>query len=248
MQKQLVVELKEIKSILAKMVGIGDSIEPTFSEEALNKAAKDFQKLCIQRGDWVKEDDIKKYIPKAPWRAGTFIRTEFKFSNYIKKGREHYYSKNHLIALGKELKERNVDLGRYMELIEDKANFQKSLEVLAKSKKQKGRNKPYQLPTGMKDITTSDIPNPSVDLVKQDIANLKDEFHQNKYSEYIDIYRNGHAMMKHIYWFQKYLEPGLKNRCKKWCENFNYANEALTRMKVKKETFVLLDEKDMIQL
>jgi|ERR1035437_1098667 hypothetical protein len=249
MQKQVLIELKEIKSLMAKLIGTDDApIEAQFSIEALNKAAKEFQKLSIERGDWVKDSDIHKYIKKAPWRAGTFIRTEFKFTNYIKRGREYYYSKKHLIALGMELKQRNIDLGRYIELVEDKANFQKSLLILSQNKKQKDPSKPYQLPTGLKDITTSDIPLPSVELIRQDIDNLKEEFFQNKYSEYINIYENNHAMMKHIYYFQKYIEPAFRNKCRRWCENFNYANEALTRMKVKKEIFIPLQESDMIQL
>ena len=249
MQKQIFIELSEIKSLLAKLIGTdGTPAEEQFSIEALNKAAKEFQKLSIERGEWVKEEEIQKYIKKAPWRAGTFIRTEFNFANFLKRGREYYYSKKHLISLGNELKERNIDLSRYIELVEDRANFQKSLLALSQNKKQKPTKKPYQLPNGLNDINTSDIPFPSIEIVKQDIATLKQEFFQNKYSEYIDIYENNHAMMKYIYHFEKYMEPGLKKRCRKWCDNFNYANAALARMKVKKEIFIPVQESDMIQL
>lgn len=51
-----------------------------------------------------------------------------------------------------------------------------------------------------------------------------------------------------IYWFEKYLEPGLKKRCKKWCEDFNYANHAIEEVTKKKETFIPVQEEDMIQL
>lgn len=249
MHKQILIELKEIRSLLSKLIGSDDSSnEAPFSIEAVNKAAKEFQKLSIERGEWIKDSDIHKYIKKSPWRAGTFIRTQFHFTNYIKRGREYYYSKKHLVSLANELKQRNIDLSRYIELIEDRANFQKSLSVLTDKKKQKSANKPYQLPTGLKDITTSDIPFPSVELVKQDIVKLKDEFSENKFSEYIDIYENNHAMIKHMYFFQKYIEPAFRNKCRRWCENFNYANEALTRMKVKQEIFVPVQESDMIQL
>jgi len=48
-------------------------------------------------------------------------------------------------------------------------------------------------------------------------------------------------MLKHVYFFQKYLEPGLKRRCQKWCEDFNYANHALELITGKKEKFVVTD-------
>jgi hypothetical protein len=54
-------------------------------------------------------------------------------------------------------------------------------------------------------------------------------------------------MVKHIYFFEKYLEPGLKRRCRKWCDDFNYANNALEMITGKKEKFILTNP-DLIQL
>ena len=51
-------------------------------------------------------------------------------------------------------------------------------------------------------------------------------------------------MLKYIYHFEKYLEPGLKNRCRKWCEDFNYANHALELITGKKEKFATEDQKN----
>jgi hypothetical protein len=51
-----------------------------------------------------------------------------------------------------------------------------------------------------------------------------------------------------MYWFEKYLEPELRKRCRKWCENFNYANHALQEVTKKKEKFIPVKEDDMIQL
>jgi len=71
---------------LAQLVGTTDlSTEKQFSKEAFAKAAKSFKKMEIERGEWVKESDIGKYI-KADWRAGSFIRNEFGFNAYIKEG------------------------------------------------------------------------------------------------------------------------------------------------------------------
>lgn len=55
-------------------------------------------------------------------------------------------------------------------------------------------------------------------------------------------------MMKFIYHFEKYLEPELKKRCKKWCDNFNYANNALEAVTKKNETFKPVKEENMIEL
>ena len=34
-------------------------------------------------------------------------------------------------------------------------------------------------------------------------------------------------MFKSKYFFDRYLEPGVKKQCKKWCDDFNYAKHAL---------------------
>lgn len=249
MQKELLAEVKELKTLIAKLIGTSDL--PTteqFSKEALDKAAKQFQKLSIERGEWVEDSNIDKCIKHAPYRAGTFIRQEFGFSNFFKRGQTYYYNKKDLVALGKELKERNVDLGRYMEYMEDQAKFKKYLESTNENGKGKRKIKAFQLPYDLKDITSSPAKAPSADIIKEDLVRLKEEFFQFNLSEYVDIYRGNHAMMKFIYHFEKYLEPELKKKCKRWCENFNYANQALELVTKKKEVFVPVKEEDMIQL
>jgi hypothetical protein len=246
MSKQILQELKELKSILAKLIGTSD-LDPSeqFSIEAVNKAAKEYQKMLIDRGEWVAENDIGKYIRSSAWRAGAFIRNEFGFKNFIKKSHSYYYYKKDLIALGKELKERNVDLSRYIEFRESQAKFEKDVAAVSQGKKKK---KGFQLPADLKDITTSPIPMPAAEIVKEDLERLKTEFFEQKFSEYIDIYKGNHAMMKFIYHFEKYIEPGLKRRCQKWVDNFNYANHALELITKKKEKFVPVKEEEMIQL
>jgi hypothetical protein len=249
MQKQILQELKELKAIISKLIGTSDlPAREQFSQEAILKAGKEFLKLSIERNDWVKDHDIHRYIKNAHYRAGTFIRQEFGFSNYFKRGHDFYFNRKDLIALDKELRKRNVNLGKYMDFIEDKAKFKKSLEMAKENKKAGKNKKAFQLPYDLNDITSSPPKAPSVDVIKEDIERLKQEFFQYNLSDYIDIYKDNHAMMKFIYHFEKYLEPGLKRRCKRWCENFNYANHALELITNKKEVFIPVKEEDMIQL
>lgn len=246
MQKQILSELKEMKSILAKLIGTIDlPVDEQFSLEAINKAAKQFQKMKVERGEWVEEREIGKYLKGADWRTGKFIRAEFGFSSCIKQGHYHLYCKKDLVALNSVLKEKNIDIKRYMEYKWDEVAFKKKLTAVKKTTKGK---KPFQVPAGLKDITTSAIPLPSVELVKEDLNRLKEEFFLHKMAEYVDIYKDNHAMMKFIYHFEKYIEPQIKRRCKKWCEDFNYANHALELITKKKEIFVPVKEEEMIQL
>jgi hypothetical protein len=245
MQKQVLSELKELRSILTQLVGTADQPgQDQFSKEALAKASKLFIRMAAQRGEWVKEDELGKYI-KADWRAGSFIRSEFGFNACIKDGHYYLYNKKALQKLGVELKARNIDLKRYMEYKRSESDFQKKLSANKKSFKGK---RAYEMPSDLKNITTSSPPIPDVEIVKKDLERLKAEFFELKMAEYIDIYRGNHAMVKFIYHFEKYIEPQIKRRCKKWCEDFNYANHALELITQKKETFIPIKEEDMIQL
>jgi hypothetical protein len=238
MSKELLKELQELKFIMSKVVGSSDgSPENRFSEETLNKAEREFKEMSIERGDWVKDDDIKKYIKSVPWNVGAFIRKEFEFSNWFKRGHEYLYSKKDLIALDEELTGRNIDLKRYKEFVEDKAAFDKRMATLTNKKSKKS----FHLPVGIKDIPTSDIAKPDPEIVRTDLARLKQEFKIGKLEGYIDVYKGTHAMLKNIYYYQKYLEPGLKRRCRKWCDDFNYANHALELITGKKEKFKVED-------
>lgn len=71
MPDKLLTELKEIKLVLARLVGSskfpGDQ---QFSKDALNKAAKQFHKMNVQRGEWVQESDLSKFIKGAYWAMG----------------------------------------------------------------------------------------------------------------------------------------------------------------------------------
>ena len=249
MQSELLSEIRSLKAAIATLIGTSDlSPKEQFSKEALDKAAKQFQKLSIERGDWISDSDISKFIKKAPYRAGTFIIKEFQFSNYFKTGYNYYFNKNDIIELSVELKKRNIDLKRYMELLEDQDKFQKHIASAAANKKASKKKQAFQILKGINNITTSPIPMPPAEIIKADIKRLKDEFFEHELVEYIDIYRGTHAMMKFIYTFEKYMEPELKRRAKRWCDDFNYANNALEEVTKKKEAFIPVQDDDMIQL
>lgn len=208
MQNKILAEIKELRTALTLVLGVSDlPPDQQFLKEALNKVAKEFQKLNIERGLWVADPSVGKYIKNAGYRAGAFIRQEFGFTNYFKRGQTYYYSKKDLISLGKELKERNVDLGRYMEFIEDRTKFKKYVSEAAQNNKGKLKNKSYKLPAEVNNITTSPPPMPQASVIREDIKRLKEEFFEYKLSEYIDIYKDNYAMTKFIYHFEKYLEP-----------------------------------------
>ena len=110
MEKEILSEIRQLKAAISKLIGTSElPAKEQFSKESLDKAAKQFQKLSIERGEWIEEYIIDKYKKNARHRAGIFIRQEFGFSNYFKRGHSYYYNKQDLIALGKELKARNVD-------------------------------------------------------------------------------------------------------------------------------------------
>ena len=105
MEKKILSELQEIRTLLAKFLGTSNKLpSEQFSTEALNKAAKEFLKLSTERGEWIAESDIEKVIKKAGWRSGKFIREQLKFCNYYKRGREYFYYKEDLQKLKQELK------------------------------------------------------------------------------------------------------------------------------------------------
>lgn len=248
MQKQILTELKELRYALSKIAGTSDlPTEAQFSVTALDKAASEFKKMQIARGEWIPENEISKYVKNAGWSSGSFIRTELNFSNYFKQGRSYYYNKTDLIALSKELKDRNVNLSRYIEYRASEAAFKRKVTEAAKNKKANKR-RPYELPDELREITTSETPLPSVDLVKADIKSLEDEFFKSDLAQYIDIYQGSYAMMKSDYMFMRYRNKELGSKCRKWCDNFNYANNALKALTKKRNNFIPIKKEDMLEL
>lgn len=249
MQNELLAEIRLLKAAISTLIGNSDlPAKERFSKEALARAAKEFKKLSIERGEWLTDSNISKIIRNAHYGSAAFIIKEFGFTNYFKRGHTLYLNKKDLIELSKELKKRNIDLGRYMEYRADQEKFKKYLETADQNKGGRKKKKPFEINSDIRDVTTSPAKPPAPELIREDIARLKDEFFASKLSEYIDIYGGNHAMLKTNYFYEKYLEPGLKRKCKKWCDDFNYANHALLLFTNKKEIFVPVKEEDMIQL
>jgi hypothetical protein len=103
--------------------------------------------MSTKRADWVTDSEVPRCLGNSLWNAGSFIRNEFAFSNWIKRGREYLYSKKDLLPLGQELKDRNIDLKRYQEFLVDNEAFDKRKSVPDKNQKSKG--KPYSIPRGL---------------------------------------------------------------------------------------------------
>ena len=249
MEKQILEELKELKAAMVQLAGTSNLPKhEQLSTTALDKAAKDFQKLKKTSDDWLSEHELNNYFKDTHYGTGKFIREQFGFSNYFKQGKSHYYNRTDIIALAKELKERNVKLARYMQLKEEEANLKKRIASAALNNKATRKKKSYEIPDEVQDINISDYPKPSVEVIKEDLLNLKEEFFKYKLNDYIDIYKGNYAMVKYGHSLKKYISNEIKQHCKKWCENFNYANNALELISQKKTNFVPVKEDDMIEL
>jgi hypothetical protein len=96
-----------------------------FSEAVLDKATKEFMKLSIERGDWLKKHELNKIFPKVYNYLGKFIIEHFGFTSYFKRGKSLYLHRKDLLALRNELKQRKIILR--LELVKDQDKLQKSM-------------------------------------------------------------------------------------------------------------------------
>ena len=125
MEEKIYGELKQIRRLLSELIGSSDlPASQRFSKEAIAKAKQEFQKLTIERGEWIPDYEIDKVIRTAQYRPGNFIIKHLGFANYFKRGRELYFNKKDLIALNKELKEKKIHLKKYAELVYDREKFE----------------------------------------------------------------------------------------------------------------------------
>jgi len=236
MEDKILSEIKQIRKLLSELVGTTDlPVNQKFSKEAILKAAKEFKKLSIERGQWIPSHDIDKIIKHAHWNSAKIIIENFEFNNYFKRGSTLYFNKKDLIELGKELKKRNINFGKYYELLNDKEKFRKYIHAIILPKGRKTRNH-FKIPEGLRDIFSKPYSAPTEDLVRNEIEILMEEYKKFDLSEYIDLFeRKTYAMFKFDYSFDRYLKPELKKFCKDWSFKFNYANTALKRILELKE-------------
>ncbi len=232
MDDKILNEIKQIKQLLSKLVGTSDlSANQKFSKEAIAKAAKEFQRLSIERGEWLSSDeDIRKLINNAPWRSGKFLIENFSFSNYFKRGKHFFLNKKDLIAISKELKERKINLKKYTELLADKAKFEKYINSINLPGGKKNK-KHFKIPEGLRDINSTPYSGTMKELVNKEIETLMAEYEKYNLSEFIDLYQGKtYALFKYDYSFDRYLKPELKKHCKDWCFRYNYAINALKKI------------------
>jgi len=117
-----------------------------------------------------------------------------------------------------------------------KKNFRQSLDKLRCTIENK-KNPRFIIPEEIGDITTTPYNHPPKKIVEKHIESLMDEFKKFKMVEYVDIYNDNHAMFKLIYHFDRYVDTTVKKRCVLWCQQFNYAINALMEIKkIKSET------------
>ena len=225
MQKEILAELKALRAAVATLAGTADLPDgEQLNVAALEKVAKEFKKLSSARKQWVEEYQLSSIFKDVRYGAGKFLREELGFTAFFKHGRGHYYHRKSLLALARELKDRKVNLARYIEYKTEKAKFE------AKAKTAPGKKKlaVYVLAADMNRIETSATPLPPKILVTDEIRRLQEEF--SAFKDYVDAY-DGFAMMKADYFFAKFRDAPFRARCKKWIENYNYAHQALALLK-----------------
>lgn len=230
MQEKALKELKDIKRILSRVVGTYElPANQRFSKKALDQAAKEYRDLAIKRKEWISRDELYTVIGDAGYSAGKLIIEQFGFSNYFTRGRTLYYNRKDLLALKRELKKRNINLKKYMELQDDKEKFDKYVQSIGSEKGKK--RKRFKIPEGLQDIITEPYHPPSEKLVRDHLNSLWEQYQGSDMEEYIDIFPSQTwAMFKFEYYYDRYLDADLKRRCKKWCFEFNYANKALMKI------------------
>jgi hypothetical protein len=229
MEAEILKEIQDIRKLLTKIIGTSElTKKQQFSKESLGKAAKEFQTLSIQRGEWITDSEISNIIKKAPYYSGKFIIEQFGFTNYFMKGKSLYFNRKSIVALNKELRIRNINLGKYMELFRNQEKFKKYVEKANQGGKKKGHH--FQLPEGLKDVNPKPY-QPPTEEINAHILSLKAEFEKFKLSDYIELYYNEtYALFKHESYWDRYFKPDLKKQCTKWCNDFNYANYALKKI------------------
>jgi hypothetical protein len=228
MEDKIYAELKQLRLLLAKVVGTQELPKrEQFSKDAMKKAAAEFRELQTERGEWVAEHDISKVIKKAPYWCGKFIIEKFGFKNYFVRGKKYFFNRKDLMALNKELKARKINLSTYMDLEEDKEKFHKYLNELRQGKKRRPR---FKIPENLMDINSQPYNHPPIEKIQAHLDSLLKEFEKYKLVEFIDIF-DDHARVKSIYWFDRYLDKEKRKQCDKWCFEHNYAQNALREIK-----------------
>ena len=227
MEDKILTEIKQVRHLLSALIGTSDlPSDQRFSKEAIDKAASEFQKMSIERGEWLPEDEIHKVIRHAPYSCGNLIIEKFGFINYFKRGRTLYFKKRDLIELNKELKERNINLEKYAQLVADQEKFEELVRSINLPKGKKTRQY-YKIPEGLRDIHSKPFSPALEEQITQEIDSLLEEYKKFDLSEYVEFYeKKTQAYFRYQYSLDRYLKSDLKKYCSDWCFKYNYANTA----------------------
>jgi len=229
-------DVAELKRILAKLLGADDtSAKEAFSMKSLDKAQKLFNKMRKDDKAWVSETKIYTVVRGAGQGRGSgkFIREHFEFNSWIKDSSGYRYLRKDLVKLNEQLKKRNIDLEQYRSMLLQKADFEKKV---ADYHNKKGG---FKVPEGIEDITTSDPPYPDIQLITERLAKLEQEFKDNQWEQYIDVYTTGFAMKKSLSDVRTYMKGGFIQRLYNWCFKFNYACMAYQKINYKRYKSIL---------
>lgn len=242
-------QMEELKALILQLLNKPQPQAPdSWSKDKVNASAEKFQQMKKARSEWLKDDDLEKYLPGGDHRSGSFIRKEFEFNNWIKDGYHYLYAKKDIIELGKELKERDVNLEVYMDYTYSQKEFEKKIVALGDKKKVKP-GKAYRLLDDVRNFQSEPVPTPDINLIKADLERLQKEFLDGKLGQYVDVFKNSYAMMKSMYWYNKYLDDKIRKTCRKWIDDFNYASNAWQKATNKKsDKFNIVHEDDMLEL
>ncbi len=232
MEDAILRELKQIRKLLSLIVGTSDlPPQQQFSKDAVAKAAREYRKLSIQRGEWVEKYNIDRVIKHAPYNnTDKILIDKFGFTAYFRFGKTLYFNKKVLQELNKELKNKNINLETYNNLLNEQEKFEKNISKIISSKGKKP-SKYYKIPEELRDIFFTPFSEKTEQLVRAEIANLLTEYDKFGLSEYINLYEGkAFAMFKYEYSFERYLEPDIRKLCKDWCFKYNYAYYALRKI------------------
>jgi hypothetical protein len=213
--------LNEIKHILSRLVGTTQlSKEMQFSEHALDKAAKEFKKLRREDNTWVSEYDIRKYIKTAPYNnTGAFIREEFGFTNFYMKGRSRFYYRKDLINLARELKKRNIDLTRYMQLKAEKVRMEGQPDKYLLRKQKKIKPYGYRIPVGIQNITALPVKKSTLKELRELQETLKQEYQNDNLTEHIEIHSEKFATAHNHFYYG--MNDEIRKKVKRWIRKYN---------------------------
>lgn len=230
-EDKILTELKQLRKLFTVLLGTDElPTKEKFSRAAVAKAAKDYRKMQAERGEWISSSDVDNIIKHAPYNPAKILIEEFQFKNYFKRGSTYYFKKRDLQDLNLELKERNINLKVYEELLRDREKFQKYIASVTQSEGSRKRKR-FTVPEGLENIFSEPYSAPNEELVRNEINALWKEFEEFNLSEYVDLYyKKTYASFKYIYYWDRYLDPKTKKLCKGWCEKFNYANTALKKI------------------